>query len=142
MFWWKIILGAFALFANAVPSIRHSSPSSPLKWNQSFDKIWKLTLKCKKTSSQAPSYASLKQRPSASLTRVKFRGTSVAKKQFFWREFFLDQSWLEKTPPTAFCIFTQFFLNFVQQKIIQLFLRSSDSFVQYFTNSRWKSAEK
>ena len=65
--------------------------------------VWKHTRKPR-------SYSSLKLRPSVSLTRVKSRATSVAKKQLFWRDVFWDQSWLEKT------VFTPFFPNFFQQK--------------------------
>ena len=64
------------------------------------------------------------------------------KSNSFGKRFFETNLDLRKHPQQLFTFLPNFFLILFNKKIIQLFLRSSDSFVQYFTNSRWKSAEK
>ena len=53
------------------------------------------------------------------------------------RGFFRHQLWPVQTPPSGFWRFYHF-----SKKIILIFLRMLDSFVQNFTNFRWKSGEK
>ena len=52
------------------------------------------------------------------------------------------QLWPVETPPSGFWCFSIFSSYFINKIIILIFLRSLYSFVQIFTNFRWKSVEK
>ena len=77
-----------------------------------------------------------------------YLGVFVQKVCFLKKNSFCERIFLRpiltctNTPNRFFDFFPHFFLNFFPKKIILIFLRSYDSFVQNFTIFRWKSAEK